>query len=306
MEEIPTLSGDCYNVFMKELIDNIKQSIYGPDYYRAVLTEPMRTSWKYYSAFALLVAVILTIILSVPLVFDANKVAHDFPPKFFAYYPDELELTIRNGIVGSSVTEPYFLPVPVELRDIKVLQTLENVAVIDTKTVFSIEQFNAYNAMFWVGLDQVAYRDERGAIRIEPIDKNVSFVINEQKLRKFEERITPYYSLIGPIIVMAIFTGLVVAFGVNFIYLLFGALLIMFLGRFLKQTWSYGKAYQIGLHAITLSLLIDTFISILGLGIVRFPFASTIVMLLVVYVNFKDSSAVLSTPKSEEAKIIEG
>ena len=162
--------------------------------------------------------------------------------------------------------------------------------------------------MFWVGLDQVAYRDSRGAIRIEPLDRTMSFVLNEQKLQKFEERLTPFYGLIGPIIVMAIFTGLLVAFGVNFIYLLFGALLIMLLGRFLKHSWSYGKSYQIGLHAITLSLLIDTLISIVGLGLIRLPLASTIIMLLVVYVNWKDGSTAekTSAPAPENANIIEG
>ncbi len=291
---------------MKELINNIKQSIYGPAYYRKVLSEPFSASWKYYSAFALLIAVILTIVSSIPLVFVANKVAHEFPPKFFAYYPDDLEISVKNGIVTSSVTEPYFLPIPNELKGREEVGTLGNVAVVDTKTTFSIEQFNAYNAMFWVGLDQVAYRDSRGAIRIEPLDRTMSFVLNEQKLQKFEERVRPFYSLIGPIIVMAIFTGLLVAFGVNFVYLLFGALLIMLLGRFLKQTWTYGKSYQIGLHAITLSLLVDTLISIVGLGLIRLPLASTIIMLLVVYVNWKDGSVPVAPVEEGDMKVIEG
>jgi maltodextrin utilization protein YvdJ len=45
-------------------------------------------------------------------------------------------------------------------------------------------------------------------------------------------------------------------------------------------------AYQIGLHAITLPILVDTALIIFGLDMVRVLFAPTIILLLVVYVNF--------------------
>lgn len=101
---------------MKQLIENIKKSIYGPTYYQELLSRPASFSWKYYFAFTLTLTIFLTITLSVPLVSKVHQVARDLPEKFFAYYPDELEVRIDKGVASSNVVEPYFLPVPIEFK----------------------------------------------------------------------------------------------------------------------------------------------------------------------------------------------
>jgi Protein of unknown function (DUF1189) len=283
---------------MKHLFDNIQKSIYAPEYYQSLLTQPLRQSLKYLAALVLLLAVFLTIATSIPLVAGANAFVRAFPEKFFAYFPDELEIRATNGVVSSNVTEPYSLPIPVEIEDIIPTQggEIENIAVIDTTTPFSMEQFEKYKAVFWLGRDQLAYRDNAGSVRIDQISKRANYVMNESLLREYEAKLSPYYRFVGPLIVLVIFVALIIGFGFNFVYLFFGALLIMLLGKTLNRDFSYWQAYQIGLHAITLPLFIDALLGMSSLAFLHIPFAPTAIMLLVVYVNMRALEPTARTP----------
>lgn len=285
---------------MKQLIAYIKQSVYSPEYYRELLARPLSYSWKYYSGLAMLLALFLTIVSSIPLVPQVSRAVHEFPAKFFAYYPDELEVQVKNGIVTSNVAEPYFLPLPLALqKEMPSESDMQHLMVIDTKNPISLEAFRAYKTVIWISGDAIASYDDQQGIRIKPIAKEANFVVNEVMLHGIESRISPFYSFVTPAMVVAIFLGLMIAFGVNFIYLIFGALFIMLLGRLiLKQQWSYSVSYRIGLHAITLPLLADALFSASGVNVVNLPFLQTALMLAVVYANYRDMKPVKTSPAS--------
>lgn len=275
---------------MKQLISHIKQSVFSPEYYHELLSRPLGYSWKYYSALAMLIAMFLTIVSSIPLVPRVNKATHELPAKFFVYYPDALELHVQNGVITSNVEEPYFLPVPEMFKsEFSQNPNIEHFAVIDTKTPISLDAFRAYKTVMWVGGNALAFYDNQQGIRIEPLPKDSTYVVNETTLRSIEGRIAPYYGFFAPAMVLMIFVGLMLALAVNFAYLVVGAIFILLFARFiLKQKWSYGTSYRIGLHAITLPLLADTLFSIVGVNILSLPFLQTALMLAVVYVNYKD------------------
>ncbi|OGX07147.1 MAG: hypothetical protein A2Z88_08730 [Omnitrophica WOR_2 bacterium GWA2_47_8] len=284
---------------MKELIDNIQKSIYDPKYYQSVLAEPMRGSFKYFVSLALLLTVFLTIISSISLVVNANDLAHNFPPQFFAYFPDELQVTVTNGVASANVPEPYLLTIPDKWKSaITNGDNVQNIAVIDTITPFSMDQFIAYKSAFWLGRDQIAYRGDNGAVKIQQFGKGMNFVINEAIMRDFEQKIAPYYRFIGPIIVILVFVVLSIGLAFNIVYLLFGALLIMGLGYVMNRRLSFTEAYRVGLHALTLPLLIDVLIAMSSLSFMRIPFIPTLIMLVVVYVNFKDASPSVTKTES--------
>lgn len=290
---------------MKELIDNVQKSIYAPDYYQALLSQPISKSFRYFASLTLLIVVFLTIISSIPLVANANKFAREFPAKFFAYVPDELQITIVNGNVSSNVTEPYFLPIPPELKSAVGTkeESMTNIVVIDTVTPFSMDQFNAYKAALWLGHDQVAYRNNSGSVKVQQLGKTANYVLNEQKLRDIESHMSPYYGFIGPIIVVVIFFALCIGFGFNFVYLLLGALFIMLLGFVMRLRLSYSIAYKIGLHAITLALLFDAMLAMSTIATIHIPYIGTAIMLTVVYLNLRHITSVTTeasvAPKPE-------
>lgn len=273
---------------MKQLFNAIQNSVYNPQFYRELESKPLRYSLKYYSAFAVLVAIILTIVSSVPLVVNISTAVSGFPQKFFEYYPDDLEVTVTNGVLSTNVDEPYVLPVPSEFTDIARENDISEFVVFDTKEPFSIEQFNASHALVWVGARQFAYRDKNSAVRIQGFEPNSNVTINETKLRKAESYISPYYHFVGPVLVVLIFMGLLFALGFNFLYLFLGALFIHLLLRVMKQKMSYGRCYQIGLHALTLPVLIHVLLAVSPFAFSGLPLTATIVMLVVVYFNFRE------------------
>lgn len=275
---------------MKQLFLSIRDSVYNPAFYQELLSKSLGYSWKYYSAFALLVVIFLTIISSVPLVATANKTIREFPQKFFAYYPDGFEFTIANGVLTTNSIEPYMLPVPYPFRDLAKEDGVSSLAVFDTVTPFSIEQFNAYQTLVWVGAKQFAYRDKNTSVRVQQFEPKTNVTINELTLRGMESAVSPYYRFIGPIIVLVIFLGMLVAFGVNFIYLILGAVFIFILLRVMKRGVSYGACYRIGLHAMTLPILVQVVLAVTPLALRGLPFVSTLLMLVVVYLNFRETA----------------
>jgi hypothetical protein len=288
---------------MKQLFTAIQKSIYGPEFYRELATKPLSYSWKYFSAFALIIVIFLTIVSSVPLVTKANKAVREFPQKFFAYYPDDFEFIITNGVLTTNATEAYIFPIPPSLLALAQKDGISTLAVFDTKTPFSLEQFNAYHTLVWVGGSQFVYRDKNTSVRVQQFDPKTNVTVNEGVLRKIESFVSPYYRLVGPLIVLVIFIGLFVALGFNFVYLLFGALFILVLFRVMKKEFTYGQCYQIGLHAMTLPVLVHLVLSITPLAFVGLPFTSTMIMLVVVYLNFRDDTlAPEVAPVSVEVK----
>lgn len=282
---------------MKQFLEHIKQSIYGPEYYKALIGKPFAYSWKYYSAFALLIATVLTIIASIPLVPGVIHVTRQFPPKFFAYYPDELEIRFDKGAVSTNVPEPYILPVPEEFA--RLFATKEGVlslAVIDTQTPFSLEKFDEWKTIAWLGREQIAIKDDRGSVRIETFAPEMSFTVNEGRLRLLETYLAPFYPFAAPLIVILVFVGFLLWLGVYFIYLILGALFIFILGRIMKHNWTYGASYRMGLHAMTLPLLLDLVLTPLTLSLSRLPFLFTAILLAVIYANWKDTPPLQPTP----------
>ena len=287
---------------MKQLIAHVQKSVYDPVYYRELLAKPFSFSWKYYSALSLSLALLITIASSVPWVGKVNELLARLPERVYMYYPDDLTIEVRQGELSSNVVEPYFLPMPPALHKLSPQVSVENLAVIDTVTPFSLTQFKDYHALAWLSHDQIAFLDSNGAIKIQPIDKKVNLTMNEDALHTFMPKVAPYFKFVPPLLVLAVFCAFLIFFGFNFIYLLFAALLIMLLGVLMKEKWSYGTSYRLGLHAITLPLLLNFLLMMTPLSFAAIPFLFTAILLTVVYVNFKNSVRLVtpepSTPPS--------
>lgn len=283
---------------MKSFIEHIHKSIYGPEYYQELLTQPSSFSWKYYGSLAMLLALFLTIVSSISLVPVINKTLYNLPNIFATYYPDELEVRIINGHASSTVLEPYFLPAPLMLKESlgSNASTTPYLGVIDTQTPISLERFQAYNAFFWVSNNALVVRDQQGGIRISPFSPNFNYTVNEQVLGDMIRSTEPFFKFVAPLVVLIVFFGMLLLFAINLIYLIFAAIFVFIMGRFLKHKWTYGTSFRICLHAATLPLLLNVVFSLVNLDIGKLPFLSTALLLAVVYFSLRNLPA--STPES--------
>ena len=287
---------------MKQLMDHIQKSIWSPEYYDELLTRKAGFSWKYYWSVAMLIAVVMTIVTSLPLLPKLNSSLRAFPSSFLSYYPDQLEITVEKGHVRSNTDEPYFLPLPVPLlSSFGSTSGVSFLTVIDTKTPVTMEQFISYHSLFWVSEHSVAYMDQQGSgMRVTTLTPDMSFSVTEQTLRGLIARVEPFFHFLPPLLVVVIFLVLMIRFIVNLVYLLVASLFIFLIGLSLRRKWSYGTSYRIALHATTLPLLIEQIFLFAPLPFPRLPFLFTAMLLIVVAANYYKpaSSKEAPTPRT--------
>lgn len=258
----------------------IVNSFYSPKFYPSILKKSFKASLGYF----LLLAVFLTIIrlttLITPLFISAPKIIQEFAGNITACYPKDLEVNIRNGQASVSASEPYFIKSCQE-------DNSQNLVVIDTKTPFSQTQFDNYKVLAWVTKDSVIFRKNDVETRTYSLAKMNDFTLNKTVLDSFINTLTPYLKFVGPVLLFLSLIGVYLSYTLRLIYLLLLSSLIWLLSRLFKHNLDYFQAYKIGLHAITLGLIVELLLALAKpwTGIYGFPFMVSILTLGVVIVN---------------------
>ena len=247
-------------------------------------------------------AVALAVVFSFKIIPAAQPFLQSIGPQILNYYPDELVITIKNGQASTNVKEPYFLKMPEGLapkdlqykysfQDTELRTDLENLLVIDTAAPFTLEGFHGYKTAVLLMKDNAAYYSDNGEIRIQSLKGIPDATINKPTVAKLVGKIAPFLVFIGPLIAIGTFLIAMIALSFKLVYLLFGALLIWGLMKIKKINGGYKKAYQISIHAMTLSILLNVII-FLFVPDFRVPFFFTIVMLMGAFVNLRPSQPV--------------
>lgn len=294
--------GVCYNTCMKQFIEQIQRSIYDPDLYRELLSAPLSRPLKYFAKFTVLFAVVLTILTSIPIVPAVPSLLRDGARGVVEYFPADLEIRIHGGIVETNVVEPYLLPYPPALRRNVTELPTTHLFVIDTKTPFSIEALASSSALVWIGRDFIAFSDEREKTTFQKIDPELHVVLNRTTVSQLVEEASAYFVYIPPLLVLLFFIGFLLLGYVQLVYLLFAAFLVWLLLRLLGVQTSYGGAYRVGIHALTLPLALYGILILFGLQQAEIPFMFTLALLVIVYANFhaRQQPPQLSNTKSTQ------
>lgn len=259
-------------------LKTIRNSIYSPQFYSTVLTKSFKSSLGYF----LLLSLLLTIIrltVSSPSLINIPQAIEEFTQNIISCYPKELDIKIASGQVSSNVEEPYFVS-SCETDN-------KNLVVIDTKTPFSTTQFDTYQAAVWVTKDSVVYKRDNFETRAYSLTRIKDFKLNKAVLNSYQQIISPYLKFVIPLVLLLGFVSGYLLYTVRLIYLLFLSSIIWLLGKIFKQALSFGQSYKLGLHAITLGLIMDLVVSLTNrwTHFSGFPFMVSILTLGVVSVN---------------------
>lgn len=290
-----------------EFLENIKSSIYNPVFYKELLAKPFSFSLKYFLSLMGLIALIMTIVFALSALPEINAAINQLMPKILNYYPDGMEITVKSGKVSTNVSEPYFIKMPVELKsseqdskdkpveNVSDVEEADNLLVIDTISPLTVDLFKNYKTAVLLSGDSVIYYDNE-AIKIQSLDKSWNGVVTKAKFSQGLDKIMPYIKLLPlglpPIVFVVIFFGLI--FG-NLLYLIFGAFAIWLAAKIRKRSLSYGKAYQIGLHAIALGVILEVAI-FSSYPALEFPLFPTLLMLAIYWINLKPLSGINNIP----------
>ncbi len=274
-----------------KFIQTFKQSFYSPQFYRELKNKSFWFSLKYFYSLVLILAFVSAVVSSI-FVLPMVKTLMQKAEPFLRSYPSELAITIQDGRASTNVEEPYFVEMPRGFCDLADEMKeddfckLANVVTIDTKTPFSLGKMEEYKTLAWLTSDSMVIK-QGAETKITALKDLPNTVIDKQlmdgladKTAKIVKRATP---IVLPVTAILIFLAYIVSLS-KLVYLLFGALIVLLIANIKKVEMTYGYAYRIGLHAVTLGVILN-FLGNSGLPSV--PFLFTIIFAVCAWVNIE-------------------
>jgi len=294
---------------IKTFFYSLKRSLTDPNYYREIAKIKFGFSLKYLFFLLILTSLLISLSLGFTIIKAIPQV-----PGFITqskaiinnFYPKDLEITITNGALSTNVQEPYFIKVPPEFAK----ENIKNMNLITIDTSAKVEDIKKYNTAVLVTKNAVVYPDKNNQYKIAFLNQVPNSKINKQIYDRIINKALPYSKFIAPFLMTtAILTVLIMPFIIGsfslfgkLIYLLIVTVPLFLLSFILKNKLSYGKVYQLSMHGLTFSILIQLIIDILKLTtsinfysagysfILNLPWLTFFVWMIVVLSKYKKTS----------------
>lgn len=253
-------------------------SLTSPAFYEVVLRMPASRSFKYFALLQVLLALLYTLPLFVTMVaVDPRGVIDDVT----AVYPDELAITVEDGRVSINQELPYAIPMPkamaddVSMGDDDADQPASLVVFASEEQVGSVTSFFELDALVVVTENAVYARDGNpgGQMRAYMLPQDgFSGTVDRAKVDAFADAVSGHwfvrYRAYAVPAALIFFALLWVAFFVGYLVALviYTAVVWLLAKLFLRsRMFTYGRLYQIGLHALTLIITVDVVLGMLGM-----------------------------------------
>jgi hypothetical protein len=268
-------------------IKNIRSAIFDPEFYQRIKNGKLSDVFKYFFLLTLLLSIINTILLSQELLIRVPAEIKNFVSQSVNSYPPNLEVSVNDGQASTNAEEPFFVPFPETDNE---YAGINNLLVIDTKTPFSVTQFEQYKTLAWLTKDSLFFQNREFDQRSIPLTDVENFTVSRQFIDDLANKINPWLSFVGPLLLVIVFIGMLIGFIFNLVYMLFLAVLVYFLSAIFKWRLSYKTAFITAIYASTLAFIVDLILFNTGLftGFFGFPFLFTLIALCVATINFQN------------------
>jgi hypothetical protein len=295
-------------------IQNVVKSVYDPAYYRDIVSGKETGSFAYF--FILMVA--FSILTAIPSYISFSSWISrpdgfsSFRDSITNLYPDGLVLQYGDGHVTSNVEEPYKIPMPGALGGSSSDangKTAENLLVIDTTHTIVPEDFVKYDTAAILGNTALWTNDPQKGIQVNTFEKwnKDPFTFDKGLVTGFTDTVAGYLKpiLIVGVVLLPLFLVFSLSIG-YLLYLLFGALLVLIVGKIRTVELSYGQSYHVALHLITVPVFYGLVTVIFPILDVRFVFSAILVIFAII--NLVPVKAVPAEAKAEDSSesIIDG
>ncbi|MFA5987600.1 MAG: hypothetical protein WC797_03050 [Candidatus Paceibacterota bacterium] len=252
------------------LLSSLVQNFTSVSHYDDVIDKPLSFSIKVFLAYSLIFATLATIIISnrlVPATYDfVDKISKELA----AYYPAELEITIRDGEVSTNVKEPYFILTP-QMAGAPWATTTANTSspLLATTTMGQFRYLLVVDTNITDG--QTPYKDamltlSKNSLLVKSAPEDTAkviklpadTVINKTEIDKFANKSSDWIGLrvFVPLLIGLVFLGLAILMPIlNLLYVAGPALVIFLLAIYFKIDLLPKQVYQIALHA---SIVVST------------------------------------------------
>lgn len=252
-----------YDLFMPKLktfFYSFRQS-FNPSYYSDVLKAPKRFSWLFFLFFCFIYGLIYTVVVNTMAIPSLKNFSNQLASKIYTFYPENLEITIKDKQVSINQEEPYFIPL--NFRDVfgedLPDSVITNLLVINTGSENPTKDIKDYSTLALLTKDSFAIKGEANETRVFSLnDMEIDDLFIDYGLYKnILDKIVPYFPYISKIIssiITVIF--LIIVPLTKLIHLAVFSLLAMLISSLVKPKLTYSQTFQIGLHAFVVPTLI--------------------------------------------------
>lgn len=253
---------------LKTFFYSLKRSLFEPKYYKDVADASFGFSFKYLWFLLFLLTFIKILLFGGQYLTSRNSIQPEVN-KLMIYaenfYPKELKLQIKNGQLSTNVEEPYIFDLEKDASQ----TDQKHFLIIDTKG--SIENYPSYGSYVLATKNAVVYPSkssnnkvgETSVFYFRDLKKNLT--IDKKTYDNLLNVVKPYAPKVGILVnyLMLLFSPLFLIFGSFFwtIGVMFGLLFLTFfvwiVNLIFKKQYSFGSLFKMGMHAVTLPILVS-------------------------------------------------
>ena len=266
-------------------------SLYKPLYYKHVLKSSIWFSLKYlfFLSFLIFFIQILTLVVFIiPKIGSLPELVDNAYTRVFDFYPSELEVTIDEGILSTNQKNPYYIEIPEMSED----EDFDHFITVDTNA--NIEDYSVYKTTILVTDSSFIYPDNQSSYAVTSVsDLEWSGVFTSKDYQKIVKELEPAFEAVpkyAPVVLLALFVlvppivSIFIVLG-HLIFLLFMSLILWFVSIIMKVELSYQQIYHLGIHSLTVPIIITSVLGIFGIHM-EMLFTSSF-LLFMVYILLK-------------------
>ena len=239
------------------------QSCTNPSYYKKILASPFGFSLKYLVFLLFLLSLVLTGKAAYTYTSLSPKISEILPrlkEEGEKFYPQGLEVTVRDGVVSTNVREPYVIDFPKLFSDIPVADGM-HLLTIDTNA--QAADFDSYKSLVVVGNNVIYFKDSQGNKFYSLGAHKGTILINKSQYEQWLSVIIPYidraastlFVMIGWLLLFLPFviTGFDLAGRLTYLLLL--SVIVFLIAKIFRKRVGYWDVYHMGMHGITVPIL---------------------------------------------------
>ena len=249
------------------------KSISDPSYYNDILKVNFWFSFKYLYFLLFVTAFIGSISLALNISSHLPKISmfqKNAEAVIRNFYPEELVITVENGVLSTNVEEPYFIAAPEEVGDILGPDYDPNINVVTIDTSASVEDYLEYDSLILVTDRFIVYLDDN-SYKVTSLSKfNESgegagvLKIDREVYNQIADSIVPWLNYARPVAYLGIFALIFVIpiaiasmsiFG-RLVYLLVVTAMSYLIAIFMSKKIGYKSLYRLSMHALTPSIVL--------------------------------------------------
>lgn len=257
---------------LKAFLYIFKRSISSFSYYKDILETDFSFSIKYLAALSLVATMIVTASIYAKELPNINTFVDTQITAVSNGYPDNLEITVKDKDWSINQAEPYAIKTPETLKTED--NTLpENLIIFNRNG--TINDFDTANALVLVNSTNLIVKTTEG-FEVQPLNEALKDMpegtLNKEGFTKLITEFSKITKYIAPFFLVMTFVFIFTYFFVfRMIYLLFVAMSLWIVNMFIKPDVEFKHLYRIGLHSMTVPLVIEVLLKVAGISFMAIP-----------------------------------